>query len=202
MDFSVWALVATNVVTLVLALVLNWGATALMSIYWAQSVIIGVSYMMRIFSLEHFSTENFTVNDNPVDPTPETKRKVGVFFALHYGFFHFVYFGFLLAMSKENVFDLGFLICTVAFAINHMWSYRYNRDLDRRGTPNIGTMMFTPYLRILPMHLTIVFAAAATDTRVGLLIFGVLKIGADVGMHVIEHRYLQKTTKTKTAAAS
>ena len=31
-----------------------------------------------------------------------------------------------------------------------------NRDLDRQGTPNIGTLMFTPYIRIVPMHITII----------------------------------------------
>jgi hypothetical protein len=44
--------------------------------------------------------------------------------------------------------------CTVAFALNHLWSYRYNTQLARQGTPAIGTLMFTPYLRVLPMHFT------------------------------------------------
>jgi hypothetical protein len=196
-DASIWALLGVNILTLALALHQHWSATSLMIVYWAQSVIIGISYMLRILSLEQFSTENFTINDKPVEPTPATKRQVGTFFALHYGFFHFVYFSLMVGISKEPLFTFGFFICTLAFALNHMWSYRYNRELDRRGKPNIGTMMFTPYLRIVPMHLTIIFGGIAT-TSVNLLLFGVLKTAADIGMHIVEHRYLQKATKAPT----
>ena len=80
----------------------------------------------------------------------------------------------------------------LAFALNHFWSYRYNRDVDRQGTPNIGTLMFTPYVRILPMHLTILTGGLLGK---GLLLFGGLKILADVVMHLIEHAQLQKVRK-------
>jgi hypothetical protein len=191
-DPSIWSLVAANFLTLALALALQWSAASLMLVYWAQSIMIGVSYMLRIFSLERFSTKDFKINDSPVEPTPETKRKVGLFFAFHYGFFHFAYIVFLTTMAREPLLDLGFFICVLVLAINHLWSYRYNRELDRQGTPNIGTMMFTPYLRILPMHFTIIFGAAISDSRASLLLFGVLKTAADVAMHVVEHRQLQK----------
>jgi len=39
--------------------------------------------MLRILSLEKFSTEGFKINDQAVEPTPETKRKVAAFFAFH-----------------------------------------------------------------------------------------------------------------------
>ena len=189
-DGSIWLLIAVNAVALGIAHWQQWPLTQLMLLYWAQSIAIGLSYVLRILSLEKFSTEGFTINDQAVDPTPETKRKVAGFFAFHFGFFHVIYFVFLLAAPKTQArIDAWFWLCILAFALNHFWSYRYNREVDRRGTPNIGTLMATPYARIIPMHLTIVTGSFLGKS---LLLFGALKILADVVMHLIEHAQLQK----------
>jgi ribosomal protein L37AE/L43A len=192
-DRSVWLLLAANVAALVIALVGQWNTTLLMAAYWAQSVIIGGSNVFRILALDRFSTEGLKMNDRPVDPTPATKRQVAGFFALHYGIFHAAYLAFLLAETKAGLlFDGWFWLCTAAFGANHLWSYRYNRALDREGTPNLGTLMFTPYLRVIPMHLTIVLGGLFVNSGFGLLLFGGLKTLADVAMHLVEHAQLRK----------
>jgi hypothetical protein len=183
-----WTLVGANLLALVVAFSQGWLLAELMLIYWAQSVIIGASYVMRIASLEKFSTKNFRINNRPVEPTGKTKRQTAVFFVVHYGMFHFVYLAFIMQAVPFNLlFDFGFVICTGAFAFNHAYSYRYHRELDRQGTPNIGTLMFTPYVRIVPMHLTILLGSFIAGSG-GLVLFGVLKTVADAVMHVIEHR--------------
>ena len=197
-DTSVWILVGANVATLVIALVQGWSLSELMLIYWAQSIIIGASYVARIWSLEKFSTKNFRMNDRPVEPTVETKRQVAFFFIVHFGIFHVAYLAFIFENAPLGLLlDPGFLMCTVGFAVNHWFSYRYHKHVDRQGTPNIGTLMFTPYLRIVPMHLTIVFGASVMGGA-GLLMFGALKTLADTVMHVIEHRRLGHKAKTTT----
>lgn len=191
-DSSVWSLLLVNAIALGVALMSGWQLTDLMAVYWIQSVIIGISYFFRILGLERFSTENFQINDRDVDPTPETKRQTAFFFLVHYGFFHVGYLVFIFAEAPGGFFpDLGLAVCAVAFAINHFHSYRYHREVDRNGTPNIGTLMFTPYLRIVPMHLVIVGGAMALGVT-GVLLFGVLKSVADVVMHLVEHRLLAR----------
>jgi hypothetical protein len=192
LDGSVWSLIAANVVALVIARYQGWSMVSLMLVYWMQSVIIGIANVFRMLALEHFSTENFTINHQPVDPTPETKWRLAGFFALHYGFFHFVYLLFLIGFSRgEPLFTPWIWACSAAFALNHLWSYRYNRDHDRQGTPNIGTLMMTPYLRIVPMHLTTLCGDLFTHGRAGLLLFGALKTAADVAMHMVEHTQIK-----------
>jgi hypothetical protein len=140
-----------------------------------------------MLALEHFSTENFTVNDQPVDPTTETKWRLAVFFTFHYGMFHLVYFFFLVGQAQgAPLFTRWIWICAAAFALNHLWSYRYNREHDRQGNPNIGTLMMTPYLRIVPMHLTILSGGLFAHARAGVLLFAGPD-RADVAMHVVEH---------------
>jgi len=192
--------VLANAFALVVALLNGWSLGSLMQIYWAQSVIIGVSNVMRILALDRFSTENFEMNGQPVDPTPATKRNVAAFFALHYGFFHAIYLVFLFK-DTHGPLGVGFLACIAAFAANHVWSYRYNRDLDRQGTPNIGTLMFTPYARVVPMHIMIIVGATITSSTVGLALFGVLKTVADVVMHMVEHAQLKRVREARPPAS-
>ena len=192
LDGSVWMLLAVNMAALALAYHQHWSLPKLMLLYWGQSIVIGISYVLRILALEEFSTDNFTINDRSVEPTGDTKRQVAGFFVMHFGIFHAVYFFFLMlgdGKSPPPSLDAWFWLCMAAFAANHLWSYRYNRELDRRGKPNIGTLMFTPYVRIVPMHVTIL---AGGFLGKGLLLFGALKILADVGMHLIEHAALQR----------
>jgi hypothetical protein len=191
LDASLWALVAANALTLVVALWQSWDPRSLMLVYWAQSVVIGVSNVFRMLALDRFCTENFRINGRPVEATSATKRRVAAFFALHYGLFHAVYFAFLAIEGDGVAFDGWFALCTLLFAANHLYSHRYNVAVDRRGTPNIGTLMFTPYLRIVPMHLTIILGGMLGG-GLGLLLFVTLKTVADAAMHLVEHGELRR----------
>lgn len=150
-----FCLVAVNAVALFVAVVGGWSLIDLMTVYWVQSVMIGIGCFYRILHLDRFSTEDFRINNRSVDPTPETKRKTAAFSLFHFGFFHLGYLIFILTENQgSSPWGIGLLICSTAFAVNHYYSYRYHRETDRSGTPNIGTLMFTPYLRVVPMHLT------------------------------------------------
>jgi hypothetical protein len=193
---STISLVVVNVATLVVALLLDWPVATLMWPYWIQSVVIGYYSRKRILALGRFSTENFTMNDRPVSATPATQRSVANFFTLHYGFFHFGYLMFLIkGLPELHWWDvLGWLALGYSFIWNHRLSFQQNVEADRQGTPNIGTLMFLPYARILPMHFTIIFGGTvAGGGPHAILIFGALKTAADVLMHYVEHRVLQRS---------
>jgi|CXWL01.1.fsa_nt_gi hypothetical protein len=54
-------------------------------------------------------------------------------------------------------------------------------------------LMFLPYARILPMHLTILAGGAMTAAgTAAFLLFGGLKLFADALMHTVEHHVLGK----------
>ena len=202
-DSSVWSLVAANSVALGLALHQHWSLTSLLLLYWAQSVIIGVANIFRTLNLDRFSTANFTINDRPVEPTPQLKRQTARFFALHYGIFHAVYLGFIVAFRRgEALWTWPLALCIAVFALNHLWSYRRNRAADREGTPNIGILMFLPYGRIVPMHAIILSGMVFAPTGIGIVIFIVLKTAADVAMHIVEHAVLKKLRPPAAAAAA
>jgi Na+/H+ antiporter NhaD/arsenite permease-like protein len=189
-DRSVVPLLLSNLLTIIWAIVEGWRIVDVMLIYWVQSVVIGYYNYHRIMDLEKFSTRNFKVNNRRPDPTPETKKSVARFFALHYGIFHAAYLAFILGKDSGDigVSSIGIIACAVAFIFNHRYSYQHNKERDSQRVPNIGTIMFFPYARIVPMHLTIGLAASYGNQSIkGLFLFLVLKTVADVIMHMIEH---------------
>jgi len=192
-DGSVYALIAANLAALLIAYFTRMSLRELMLVYWIQSVIIGISYFIRMVSLERFSTENFKVNDQPLEEKPESKWRVACFFLLHYGFFHFAYLLFIAfdrhgpASSGSTA---GYALCALVFAVNHGYSLRRNIRMDARGKPNLGTMMMLPYARIVPMHVTILAGGSFYGGAHAFALFGALKIVADAVMHTIEHHVL------------
>lgn len=194
-DGSVYTLLAANLVALMIAYLTRMSLRDLMLVYWMQSVIIGISSVSRILSLERFSTENLKINNQPVEETPQSKWQIAGFFTLHYGIFHLVYLGFLAfegEASPHSGTAFGYFLCALVFAANHGYSLLQNVRRDALGMPNIGTLMFLPYARIVPMHVTILTGGSFYGGAQAFAIFGALKIAADVVMHTVEHHVLSK----------
>ena len=186
-DLSFWALVVSNLAVIVWALAQQWPIGTIMWIYWGQSVSIGIFWFSKLLSLKQFSTKDFKINDRPVEPTRATKIQTSVFFLIHYGFFHLGYAVFLCAEFGFAPFYQALAPIGI-FAIYQGHSFFYHRKWLARQKPNIGTMMFFPYARIIPMHLTIIFAFTYEGQTYALVLFLFLKLLADVFMHIVERR--------------
>lgn len=199
-DPAVYGILASNALTLGVALWQDWPLVLLLWPYWLQSVIIGWFARRRMLALKRFSTAGFRMDGSEPEPNEATKRDTANFFALHYGFFHFVYLVFIAAIGAFGAYgraptggDFGLIaLLGAAFWITHGDSHRRNLVADLAGERNIGTLMALPYARVLPMHLTIILGGMLGGGTLALLLFTLLKTAADVLMHVVEHRWLQK----------
>lgn len=200
LDRAVAAILAGNAATLVVALWQDWPLALLLWPYWLQSVVIGWYSRKRMLALERFSTEGFRINGvQPPANDEATKRSTALFFVVHYGFFHVGYLVFLAVLGATGqlgrpptLTDFGLVaLLGGVFAWSHRTSHRLNLDADLRGERNIGALMFLPYARVLPMHVMVILGALLEGGAAALLLFTALKTLADVGMHVVEHRWLQ-----------
>lgn len=73
------------------------------------------------------------------------------------------------------------------FFVNYLFSYISNKRNDyKQYESNIGHMMFFPYIRIIPMHVSFFFIAASRGVG-SLMVCLLLKTGVDVLMHMVEH---------------
>ncbi len=187
---STWSLLGSNLFVIILAVVEGWNILTIMWIYWAQSVIIGVFNFIRILTLKNFSTKGVKFSGKPVPASELVKIPIAFFFLFHYGFFHFGYASFLSSgsfagRSGAPVDTSDILIASAIFLANHCFSFLYNRERDKEKQ-NIGRVMFYPYARIVPMHLTIIFGSFFGGHAI--VLFLLLKTLADVVMHGAEHR--------------
>lgn len=196
-DPSLWGLVFGNVISIYLAVSQGWPLHQIMWIYWGQSVIIGVMNVIRMLSLKNFSTEGMSSDGKPVPETMAAKRGIAMFFAVHYGMFHLVYAIFLWTEQPLNMLSMNevmlMMLALSMFIGSHSFSLMHNMNEDfRQAKPKLGTLMFYPYLRIIPMHLAIIFGGMVSG--LGLIIFMGLKTFADAGTHMVEHHLFQKKT--------
>lgn len=79
-DLSLWALIGSNLVTIVWALIANWSLAVIIWVYWVQSVTIGILWFFKILSLKEFSTKGFKINERSVEPTRAKKKSNSVLF--------------------------------------------------------------------------------------------------------------------------
>ena len=197
-DLSLWGVFMGNMLSIIMAYVQGWSLSQMMWVFWAQSVFIGAINVVRMLSLKEFSTDGVKVNGRRPSVSVGTKYQMATFFAFHYGFFHFGYFFFLWEQGPLTSFDPMTLIlggfCALGLFGAHSFSFVHNLSRDfRHKAPNIGTIMMYPYLRIIPLHITIIFGSGFGAPAT--LLFLILKTAADCGMHMVEHYLFQKPSK-------
>lgn len=175
-------------------------AETILFTYFFQSLTLGLSYFLQIILARKYTVANLKINGKQVDNTVKTKGCMGIFFLFHYGFFHLVYFLFLIVIFDFNV-DYEYLMYGItAFALGELTAVVRHSMLFEGEVRNIGTMMFTPYLRIIPMHLFIIAGGfIGYQHRTIFLIFILLKIVSDALMHIVVNKtYMAKQLPTQT----
>ena len=197
-DSSFWALIISNLIAIIWALIEGWSLGIIMWVYWSQSVAIGILWFFKMLTLKEFSTEGVEVNDRPVKPTTGTKIEMAFFFLVHYGFFHFIYASFLRELF-EIVRIWPIPLMAGIFVTYQCYSFFHNKKWKGERRPNIGKIMLFPYIRIIPMHFTIILGGAlgtflaknfegAFAGKATLALFMLLKTVADVIMHRVEQK--------------
>jgi len=206
--YPVVSLIFANLVTIGLAILGGWDAATVMFIYWAQSVIIGIFSVISILGAD---TEALLKNlQKPIDEQGGTAQVtsrfawtyqciLAGFFTLHYGLFHWGYYSFIVESAifgTVNFTDPGIWLSCALFFANHLYSHITYRHKGPKDYRYINEQFFSPYRRIIPMHLTIIFGSffilalevlGITTTLPVLILFLLLKMYSDISAHLIKH---------------
>jgi hypothetical protein len=187
-----------NAATLGMAIAQGWSMGALLLPYWLQSVAIGAFNVRRILCLRRFSTKGlFHGGGRPVPRTRKAQVSTARFFAFHFGGFHVFYLPFVLA-AVPTADEWPWLTAgAIALCLAQWREHRSDLADDAAGEQNLGVLMFAPYLRVLPMHMTAIFAIGA-DGPDAMLWFVLLKTLADVGAWWIDRSLLGKESDAGT----
>jgi hypothetical protein len=156
-------------------------------LYWCQSVLLGIFNFFDMLTLKNADVSNLTINGKPA--TKQMSRGCLPFFFLgHYGIFHFVYLIFLSIDFQFSNVDYSILKWAIlGLFVNQLIHFIQNKTSYSRVPRKIGTMFFVPYLRIVPMHLTILLPKFIGWTPV--LTFLILKTIFDLLGHLITTPY-------------
>jgi hypothetical protein len=184
-SWSVILSVLANLFPLAGVLFLGWDLAAVLLLYWAESAVIGVFNVLKMLAAKS-------------GLVPAQKAFFIGFFMVHYGLFMFVHLVFLWVILSRGLSAPGFGVQTLAVIragllmlfVSHGSAFllQYLGKGEFRSASE-KLLLFQPYGRIVIMHLSIVFGAAAywlSGRRLVLLVLLVLlKIAADVGAQIV-----------------
>jgi uncharacterized protein DUF6498 len=205
---AVFALVVANAIPLIGVLFLGWSVWNILVIYWLENGIVGgfnVLKMARAQGPEVAGPGSMTFQVNGRPASSMAKAALIPFFVLHYGIFWFVHGVFVLTLplfagiseqplrTPMTLSATSILFAVVALAVSHGLSYWWNflRGGEYRRVTAAG-QMFAPYRRLIALHLTIIFGAAAIiftgAPAAAIAVLVGVKILLDLGLHLTEHR--------------
>lgn len=207
---SAISLLAANAMPLLGVLFWGWSTFAIVLIYWAENVVIGLINVLKMLFC------NASADEVGEDPMPHAAKFFFVpFFTVHYGIFCLVHgvFVFVLLGGDDGglggplgdwdqrfamIRETGALWGILALTVSHLFSFVRNYLLggeSRRTT--LPQLMSQPYGRIVVLHLAILFGAFATMALGSpiwlLMILIVGKTALDLNMHLREHRSASQT---------
>lgn len=199
-DPALWALIGFNLLLIVHYRQDVKEYSTIIWLYWCQSVLLGLFtfFDMMTMKAEDISVENMTINNQPATPK-QAKGCFPWFFLVHYGGFHFGYLIFLFV--DFNFLDIDFRSfkwSLLALLISYIFLFIQNKKKYSHVKRNIGTMFFMPYIRIVPMHLTILLPKFYHWQPA--LTFLVLKMAMDIIGHLVTTPYYWKdATESETS---
>ncbi|RTL60843.1 MAG: hypothetical protein EKK37_01430 [Sphingobacteriales bacterium] len=196
-DIGFWSLLLWNLFLVYYQLQHPETFKTILWIYWAQSVLIGLFNFLDIITLQKVIPGSWNEDGKSVSDS-KAKGCAAFFFLFHYGFFHLVYIIFLFAFVKAGgQFDFNFfLLSTVIFFMSLLITFIQRKTKYAKVPGNIGQMFMLPYLRIIPMHLTILLPAFIGVSAFTL--FTVLKTLVDVFFYLITTRAYRVTATVNT----
>lgn len=189
---AVVALLLANLVPIVGVVVFDWDLANVMVLYWAESAVIGAYNVLKMITFAGLRA-----------------IPLALFFTVHYGIFMTVHLAFILVFSQPggirgdsmggspframgDHMTLGFAIAVASLLLSHGVSFVVHFLRGPERPKKLNDLMGAPYVRIVVMHVTLIFGAGLTlalGSNVALLVLLVgLKVAADLWSHRREHR--------------
>jgi hypothetical protein len=198
--YPVRVLIAANIGTIIWATIFGWNLGQVMALYWVQSMTIGLfafrkleSLPLSVFAADMAGGSTMEISGQKITDPKDFKTKGNRFFLLHYSFMHLFYLIFIITVLGSPLALLSVIVPGIAFVGNHLYSFKKNWPHELGQVVSTTGIFWKPYLRIIPMHLLIVFGGHyfgfENINLWHLILFMSLKTISDVVTHIIEHEF-------------
>lgn len=192
-DRSTLSLIAANLFAAAIAVAFKLSLRDMLLVYWVQSVVIGLSFFIRMLSVQRYAV----LGPDPHNPqylvtedgASGGKTFHAVMFLLIFIVVHAVYLGVLTGFGTRagTHIGTGLVLCGLVFAVNHIYALARSIRLDRGGIANLSMMTFLPWLRVVPMQAVIFLGVQLSGGTAVMLLFIGLKTAVDVLVEIMEH---------------
>jgi hypothetical protein len=154
-----------NTIPLFGILFFGWSAFALLLSYWLETLVIGFFTILKMKR----ATKNFPVDGRnklvagPLRSVTSLEKNFAIgFFMIHYGVFCMVHFGFLKTfalLAQDPISFSGLVVLSVIpFFITHGKKFQQEFIVNKEyETTPLAKIMFSPYRRIVVMHVVVLF---------------------------------------------
>lgn len=195
-DPLTWVAIAVDIIPIYFVITFGWGATALVLLYWAENIVIGVAAFARIV-LAGFASLGLAGIASGLF--------LGAFFTFHYGLFCFGHGAFVFGFAKGVDLDIGgpgpgmigdmfmaaanyapgMALMLVLIAIYQLIALVKDYWPEPgKPSPNPMVEMFSPYGRIVVLHVAIIGGAflmvALGDPMLGVFLLIALRAAFSV----------------------
>ncbi len=192
---SAISLIISNLVPLFGVLFIGWNSAEVLLLFWSESAVIGIYNILKMIKAKGMP-QGLEMNGKKVAVKNEEDLKklkyiIVPFFIMHYGAFMFAhliflsvfltrggFFNFLVALPLVFFGALGFLI---SHGISYYTNYIRGKEYEKA---DVGKLLFSPYTRIIPMHIAIIFSFMSGAP---VMILVVIKTIIDLTAHFMEH---------------
>ncbi len=198
---SLFVLLLANLVPIVGVLFFEWSLFGVLFFFWLENIAIGFWNIPKMWKVKKPNKDFVSglpksFSDSGVDLAQKiTKIFLIPFFIIHFGIFTFGHGAFIVFLfGPVDITILSMLVGLVSLFVSHGYSFFVNFVGKREYLHmDIGQQMFSPYKRIVVVHVTIVLGAFPTmllgSPVFALLILVIIKTLVDLWSHKKEHTF-------------
>lgn len=187
-------IIALNLVPLFCVYAFDWQVFEVILIYWAETLVIGFFSMLLMVFTSVYKTGLFSGLLIAAFPA--------IFFTIHFGGFtmgHGIFVG--LLFGEEVLKDRGFPVFgMVSYALENkplLWAlaglfvvqlFDFISKLKNSENSNLKTLMFSPYKRVIVLHITLILSGFLVGLTNGHLLGLALLILIKTGIEVLQNK--------------
>jgi len=179
--------------------------TTLIWLYWSQSIVMGFFTFLDILTAPKITADEFAAivaetgikEENRSFVKQVTKIGTAFGFLFFFSVLHLFYLVFIATMKKSGPFDWNmFKYFLFAFVAGQVLTFIQHKIQQRKSRPNLGPSTLIPFMRVLPLHLTIILP---TFLKVGDMgFFLIVRSIADIIMYIVS----KPSSRSKEADAT
>lgn len=185
-------LLMANFLALGLAVRLQWNPLEVILTYCIQAVVIGISQSYKIRDMVEYGLRTGNVVRNYTNIRllrPDAHKGFAAIYGLIWTVLVVAILLKFVIFSRVSVSIASILLVSLVFSISHWWSYRSNKDNDRKRSINMGNALTLPIMRLLPLYyISISVNAKHVYDSSTLVVWMLSKTLVDVGVHIYEHK--------------